>query len=191
MASSRPGRCSVIVGGGYDAPVTADFNLRSLIKEVCDSSMIADPQTLAKEVHRRIKASERDAALRQALPVLVQHAVSQARSSLPPIQSLYGTQVQVAGGYSSHKVARIAKAWKQMLRERTNVGPNPGDWKFLADCTAADCVYAAQIREEHVRRNAARAEQYRWLADLITKHGVKTVDELPETVLQSTLGGAA
>jgi hypothetical protein len=169
-----------------------DFNLRALIRDVCDNSTIADPQMLAKEVNRRIKRGERDAALEQALPVLVQHTISLSRSRTSPGHSGTDTQTSGAGGFNpSRKVARIRETWKRMLRDRINIGPELGDWKFLADCTAIDLSYAAAIREDHAKRNVTRAAQYRNLAELLTKHGVRTVAELPETVLAPTLGDAA
>lgn len=59
----------------------SDFDLRKLVREVCDTSTIADPGMLAKEVSARIKRNQRDAALKQALRVFVQNCVSLARNS--------------------------------------------------------------------------------------------------------------
>lgn len=78
-----------------------------------------------------------------------------------------------------------------MLNDRINIGPDLSDWKFLGDCTAADLDYAAQLREDHARRNAARAGQLRKLAELLDEHQVATVGELPSTALSDALGLAA
>lgn len=180
------------------------FNLRMLIREVADSSTIADPARLAEEVARRISSRDRAAALEQALPTLVQHVVSRRRVSLdmtdafpahtPAPGSSSGGAVSEAHSAAqrpSSKVAGIRETWRRMLRDRIAVGPERGDWKFLGDCTIADLQFASSIREEHARRNAARAEQLRDLADRLGKSGVETVGQLPDSDLGDALGAAA
>lgn len=164
---------------------TNTFDLRALIRDVCDSSTMADPVTLAKEVARRIGRNHQREALEQALPVVVQHVVSRRQPIAVPEQRA------PSAASRSRKVASIRETWRRMLRDRIAVGPAVSDWKFLGDCTAADLAYAAAIREEHARRNAARAHQLRDLADLLTEHGVSTVSELPEPVLSASLQEAA
>lgn len=158
-----------------------DFDLRKLVREVCENSEVADPAQLAKEVNQRIKRQERDAALEAALPLFVRVELGQMRMSTHRVRP---------GPQSSRKVAGIRETWRRMLRDRINVGPDVSDWKFLADCTATDLDYAASIREENARRNAARAEQYRQLAELLEEHGVATVGELPDETLGTALDGA-
>lgn len=171
------------------------FDLRALIRDVCATSTITDPATLAKEVGRRIGRNEQREALEQALPTIVQHVISRARGSLssPGGQLTTDDQGAYAAGAPSRsrKVAGIRETWRRMLRERLNVGPAVGDWKFLADCTTADLAYAAQLREDHARRNAAKAAQLRRLAELLDEHQVTTVGELPEGDLGGALGAAA
>lgn len=160
-----------------------DFDLRKLVREVCDTSEIADPAQLAKEVNGRLKRQERDAALEACLPLFVQTVLGQMRMSTH--------RPEPTAPQESRKVRGIREAWRRMLRDRISVGPNEGDWKFLSDCTGTDLDYAASIREEHARRNMARAEQYRQLAELLEEHGVTTVGELPDDTLGSALGEAA
>jgi hypothetical protein len=157
-----------------------DFDLRALVREVCDHSTVADPLMLAKEVNRRIKQADRDAALESALPLVVQNELGRLR--MRHHAPIPGTP------QPSRKVAGIREMWRRTLRDRINVGPDVSDWKFLADCTAEDLDYAAALREEHARRNAARAAQYRRLAELLNGHGVSTVGELPESALKDGLG---
>ena len=172
-----------------------DFNLHALIREVADSSTIADPATLAKEVSRRIDRKDLRTALEQALPHTVQQVVHLRRSPLVVPGGHAGTVThgsRAAGEPKpSRKVQGIREAWRRMLRERLNVGPAVSDWKFLADCTVADLSYAASRREDHARRNAERAAQLRRLAELLEEHGVATVGELPDAELGDTLGAAA
>jgi hypothetical protein len=161
------------------------FDLRALVREVCSTSTIADPATIAKEVARRIGRNQQATALDQALPVVVQHVISRGRSAVIPQQRAAPTSNR------SRKVASIRETWRRMLRDRIAVGPAVSDWKFLGDCNADDLAYAAAIREDHARRNAARAEQLRQLADLLAEHRVDTVAQLPEPVLSASLEEAA
>ena len=165
--------------------MTDGFDLRALVREVCDTSTMTDPATLAKEVGRRIGRNQQAAALQQALPVVVQHIVSRHRGSFVPEQRSAATSNR------SRKVASIRETWRRMLRDRIAVGPDISDWKFLGDCTVDDLAYAAAIREDHARRNAARAQQLRDLAELLDQHGVSTVGDLPEPVLSASLQEAA
>jgi hypothetical protein len=145
---------------------------------------MADPAALAKEVGRRIGRNQQAAALQQALPVVVQHVVSRSRGAYVPEQ-------RTTPPSRSRKVASIRETWRRMLRDRIAVGPDVADWKFLGDCTADDLAYAAAIREDHARRNAARAQQLRDLAERLAEHGVSTVADLPEPVLSASLQEAA
>jgi hypothetical protein len=171
------------------------FNLRALIREVCESSTIADPATLAKEVSRRIGRNQQREALEQALPVLVQHVISRSRGGFtdtPSGHRAIGAQTsRAAGGQPSRKVAAIRETWRRMLRDRVAVGPDRGDWKFLGDCTDDDLAYAEQIRRDHARANTAAADRLVTLRGLLAEHGAATVAELPDGVLADNLAAAA
>lgn len=183
------------IGAGGSTPPKGstmdDFNLHHLIREVCDSSTMPDPRSLAAEVARRIPRKLERAALEQALPILVQHHVSRSRSSSPSSHAAAEAHVARATGGRSRKVTGIRDTWRRMLRERIAVSDAGGDWKFLADCTTDDLAAAAAIREQHAARNAARAAQFRDLAELVASHGVGTVGQLPDTVLAARLDVAA
>lgn len=172
-----------------------EFNLRALIREVADTSTIADPDTLAKEVASRIGRNHVRAALEQALPSLVQAMLSRQRGSfvVPGDQMRVGPQgLDVAGAPTpnrSRKVQGIRSMWAAQLRERICVGPKT--YKFFGDCTFEDLTTAAATREEHARQNAQSAFRLHSLADLVRRHGVKTVRELPDSILSDALSDAA
>lgn len=142
------------------------FDLRALIRDVSATCTSPDPAVVAKEVERRIDPADAMTALSQALPVVVYHSGSAARSV--PDQACRETHGRIVGGGAtptarpSSKVAGIRDAWSRRLRERVSVGPE--QWKFLGDCTAADLDYAAELRDQLARANAARASEYRDLA---------------------------
>lgn len=173
--------------------MTTYFNLREFIAEVCDTFPTADPAIIAIEVLNRIPRVHYRAALEQALPSLVNQVISRQRHNIPAATFTAGasaaTGVRVAERAApSWKVIGIRETWQRLLRDRINVGPEPSEWKFLSDCTVPDLHYAADVRDEHARRNAARAAQYRQLAALLVEHGVDTVGNLPENLLFSILG---
>lgn len=179
----------------------AGFDLRALVREVCDTSVLTDPPALAKEVARRIDEGDLREALEQVLPVFVQHVVSRRRgdSSDPPTgQMNTGTQPAGAGrgptripAQRSRKVAGIREAWRKHLRDRIAVGPDRSDWKFLGDCTRDDLGYASAIRRRHAETNAAAADRLDGLAELLAEHGVERVADLPDPMLAGALDAAA
>lgn len=172
-----------------------EFNLSQLIREVVDTSTIADPAGLAKEVAKRIGRNQERVALEQALTPLVRVFLSQLRAST---QHASGGQssgddqgIPAAGGSRSRKVASIRETWARMLRDRVSTGPDSTDWKFLADCTVEDLRYAEQIRRDHAAATLVSADRFAGLAELLVEHRVATVGQLPKPVLAETLADAA
>lgn len=172
------------------------FNLNALIREVIDTSTLVDPDSLAKEVGKRIGRNQERDALQQALPALVMTALSRGRhlTSSGGHQPT-GTQRRNAVGRSnsapgrSSKVAGIREAWRKMLQEPIAVGGN--HWKRLAECNAEDLTYAEDLRRAHAARTAAAADKLANLRELLQQHGVATVGDLPDQTLGHALGEAA
>lgn len=182
-------------------PTTGTFSLAALIREVVRTSTFADPVMLAKEVDRRIKKSDRDEALAQALPGLVRETLSLSRratsfASAPPSEEATTAPVvqipEQRRPNRSWKRQGISEYWRRVLVDhRLSVGSDVAAWKVLGDCTSENLFYAADTRDEHARRNAEKASQYRRLAELLIEHGAATVKDLPESVLAVTLVRAA
>lgn len=171
----------------------ADFNLRALIRDVCDKSSDAEPDLLVKEVLRRIERRDTRAALEQALPTVVQSVISSYRFTTDRPQTApadhFGSDAHTgaaSGGAHpikasrSSKVAGIRDTIGRALRERISVGHDRSAWKFLGDCTADDLEYAAQLRDDLAKSNAHRAKQLRELADALREADVETVRDLPD-----------
>lgn len=170
------------------------FDLRGLIREVCDTTDYTDPGLVAKEVDRRIiTAEDRESALQQSLRTVVHHVISTMRVPLASHDLLgadRGAQDENAGegDTPSRKVAGIRDVVGRGLRNRLNVGPNPGDYKFFGDCGVSDLDFAATMRENAARLNAAAAVHLREVITLLEHHQVPVVRELPIEVLRRLFG---
>lgn len=169
------------------------FDLRALVRDVCDTSTSADPVVVMTEVRRRIAQADQGAALEQALLTFVRHMISQRRVlTLGGHQGFETQRFDAPGGHPSWKVTGIRNAWRAtLLRQRLSVGEAPTAWKFFGDCTGNDLTYAADVRDQLAVSNALQAQRLRDLAKLLAEHGVTTVKELPDDVLGSALGDAA
>lgn len=163
---------------------TDEFHIRDLVRDVCTSSTIADPHSLAAEVLRRIGPKDARAALEQVLPTFVRVAISQHRGTTAAASGPDGPP-----SVRSWKVSGVRESWRRMLRDRISVGDT--QWKFLGECTAEDLAYAEQVRRIHAAQNLAAAERFAGLRELLEQHGVATVADLPDDTLGHALGEAA
>jgi hypothetical protein len=173
------------------------FNLRSLIREVLDESVLADPGGVAKEVSKRVPDDHLRDAFEEMLRTYVTNTITGGRTLFPkPVNgAFHEVPVPQVGGKSravgrSKKVEGIREAWREVLRQRINIGPAPEDWKFLGDCDTEDLAFAETARRELAARNLANADQLKGLRDLLAEHGVEHVRDLPDSVLAAYLGGA-
>lgn len=90
----------------------------------------------------------------------------------------------------SAKVAAIRASGPKWLADRINTCANPREWKRVGDCGFEDLMFAAGQRREIAARTSAKAERYERLAELVRKHKVNRVRDLPASVL-AQVGGAA
>jgi hypothetical protein len=167
------------------------FNLRTLVREICDSSETTEPAGLTTEVLARIDEADLAEALRQALPTVVYNVISTSRMRTPAYMTTANTGKPEAGTATtaprSTKVDGIREMWRSRLHDRYPVAN--GEWRFLRDLTTDDLDYAAGIRDDQARRNAAAADKLRRFAKLIVEHEVTKVGDLPEDVLRDQLDG--
>lgn len=157
------------------------FDLRAAVRHVLDTTDLADPRDIATKVAENVPANQRIYALTTALDPYVREAIQRRRNSNPIIGS-------ASPRTGSSKVAAI-QAYARALRDQVHVGA--GAWKPLGDCTYDDLMFAAEERREHARQNAAAAERYQTLADLVRDEGAARVADLPVEVLRDRLGGAS
>lgn len=161
----------------------SEFNLRHLVQSVCDTSTLTDPDALAKEVLSQIAKEDEHAALEQAIGTIVRKFVSaDQRKPLisPGGQGEADSQGRGAAGGSnrSRKVAAIRNNWQTQLSARVNVGAR--EWKFFGDCTLDDLNFMATHRRQLAASNFRIAKNLDSLGQLLIKHSVSTVREIPE-----------
>jgi hypothetical protein len=177
-----------------------DFNLTDIIREVVDTASDLNLDKLVAEVAQQIKPEDRDEALRQALGPAIDRFITKYRRHTAirtdNNRTAEGTEGVVrelrARPNRSAKVDSIrqyGEYWRKALEKPYAVAP--GVRKRLADLTRDDLLFNIQTREEAARRTAAKALQLRGLLDLVTRHGVARVGDLPEAVLAETLVRAA
>lgn len=117
-----------------------DFDLHTLIREVCDTSTIADPVTLAAEVSRRIDPADERVALDQALPTMVRHIVSLTRGShsSPGGHCRVENQPPNAAGANHSRKEALAKLGSDLERVRTYDEGHGGEVAFYGKSLAID-----------------------------------------------------
>lgn len=173
------------------------FRLSELVKHVMHSAPECDPPRLAKLVEDAIPDEHRAEALHQALPIVLQNALSRDRTHhTPPAHNVrpadhanrgaqapsVGGADPVSSGYSARRRALASippqEWWRGELDKAYNVGPGRHDWKRLRDCTIPDLRYAQNLRHRNAASNAAAAERLGTLIGLMTRAHADTVGTL-------------
>jgi hypothetical protein len=177
------------------------FDLRALVKDICDSSALTNDDELTKEVLSQIAPADEHAALEQSLPAFMQRFLSRdhrplaAPQSTPASQGGTDDQPGSAGGgpqpFRSPKVEGV-RSWYQEWKSqcdgaRVNVGRN--ERKFFGDCTLEDLAYISQHRRKLAAANLDAADYVDRVAELMQKHGVKLARQLPEDAVRQLAGG--
>ncbi len=154
------------------------FDLRATVREVLDSTRIADPGLLADEVVRQIPKSAVADVLRITLREYVRVVIGQERMKAPAAPTPQQQQT---------KATRI-NHWSRVLNRRECVAE--GVWKLFADLTRDDLLALAEGRRQQAQQLAAKADHYDRMAKLVEQHHVERVGDLPEDVLREHLEGA-
>lgn len=171
-------RCDSHSTSGVGGP--SQFSLNALIREVVAEDSSGDMRTMAKEVRRRIRPEEVEAALDQCLPVYVYDV---ARSN-------GGDHGKPKGDRPvSAKVAARRAWWRARLEEKVAIAP--GKFKSYGDCGFEDLEYAATLRFRAAEANQAAGRSMKVLSGLVREHKVERVRDLPEEVLGDYFGGRA
>jgi len=160
----------------------SEFSLRALAHEAWNDLGGCDYHILAKEIHRRIAAKDRDAALDEALVVFAREFASNLS---PAMHKTTGAGQRNSA--RSAKVSGIRRTWPQL---RAHIFTRDGQ-KAIGKCTAADLVFHAELLEKKAGELTTRAGRERELAALLGAHKVKLVEQLPDDVLGEFFTGRA
>jgi len=146
--------------------VTADQKLREVVDQALAKSKDPDPHVVARKLLLRLTPAQRDEALQRAVLLMVQERVRELRANVEDFtpENLDHAETSVTVGASRWSIA-----------QRVNIN---GVWKFLADCTAADCFAKAAEYDESAARLTAMADHYRALAHRLQVAGVERVGDL-------------
>lgn len=173
-----------------------EFDLRTLTWGLLGRSGEIERSKIVAELLREIEPGDRESALEQALPAYVALQETKYRRDTEICASAASAAEDVKVGklhplpQRSAKRERIAGWWRRALEEKYTTA-TPGVLKSLGDMDRNDLLFAIQTREEAAARTRARALALRGLLDLMERHEVSRVRELPESVLSAVLVKAA
>jgi hypothetical protein len=172
----------------------SEFNLQALTWELLREPGEVERSKIVAELLNRIKPADRDEALAQALPAFVslQETKFRRRTSIEPdnVQTAERVGDVRRLPVRSAKRERIAEWWRHALEEKYATA-TPGVLKSFGDMDRDDLIFAIRSREETARRTAAKATALRGVLDLLERHEVARVRDLPEAVLAAVLVKAA
>jgi hypothetical protein len=146
--------------------------LNKLIQDIAAKHPEADNATVVNLVADETSSRElRDYYRMALLPVVTAMFGARRRDAFLPTDS-----PNVNVGDSAKVEQRRQFDWNRLLEQR--VGVQGGD-KAIGDCDLEDLQYAATYRRNLAKGNLAQAENFDRLANLLEKHRVSTVRELP------------
>lgn len=173
--------------------VATELDLRGIVLEVVAESAAYDVPTLAKEVSRRINDADLRDALDQALPLVVQNAISNSRGHARHDDDEPATAAPAQRGPVSTNQGR---SWKRdgirryaaELRELYATGFSPGSHKPLGEFTIADCDSAIAMHEKIIAGNEAAMKRWaEFKAQMVTLRK-KKIAQLPDAALAEVFG---
>lgn len=156
-----------------------DFDIRKAVHAVMDETDLTSPEEIAAKVAESVPAKDLRRVLATVLRDYVRVEIGRERMTGPPAPN----------SNRSAKVTAIRDAAPRWLRERVFVGGSA--WLLLADCSYENLKFLESERLENAARSAAAAERYGRLADLVKRHKVSRVADLPRRVLDAEEGQAA
>lgn len=152
--------------------MTKSVTLHSLITRVLVETDLADPREVAAKVAGMIDPDQREHILVNALADSVRSVMGQHRNA--------AMTRALARPNRSAKVAGIRDWWAEMCAARVHVGGS--QWVALGDCGEQELAFAERERREDAAREIARADMFAELRELLRKHKVRTVAQLPRDV---------
>lgn len=154
------------------------------VRNLIEATIATHPTASAEEVAQLVANNTPLDAIRQHYRDLLvyrvrQIAAEQRRVQTPPRPKPQPTPPasQTKAPPLSPKLAERRTWWQQQLATEIVVGYR--EHKVLADCTIEDLRRAEKECDAAIGRQEERMGTYRHLVDLMTKHGVGRVRQLP------------
>lgn len=157
------------------------YDIRAAVKAVIDETDLTSPEEIAAKVAEMVPGRDLRPTLATVLRDFVRIELGRARSGA------YQPTAQVPPDRltnRSAKVSAIRDAAPRWLRERVYTGES--GWLLLGDCSYDHLKYLQSERLENAARSAAAADRYGRLADLVKRHKVSRVSDLPRRVLDAS-----
>lgn len=153
-------------------------SVRAQIIEILDTSALSDPREIAEKLIGDIPSRQLRAALAEVLPQYVRVLMTNDRRSDPGRHSQPGSQTRSAPG---------SERWRAAAGVLASRFCPAGEWKPLRDCTRDDVLALVAERRDLAAKNAAVADQFERLHQLMSDRGVSTVGELAEAEVEGVL----
>lgn len=145
--------------------------LNALIREVAEDNPDADPREIAEKV---AKLTEPEKVVQFYAECLVQQVLvvlgQDRRTAL-------GGHAKGKGRNTSSKLQDRRQWWSDLLGSRVHIGDS--NWKQLGACTVDDLQFCINERAQLIVANQNQMNNFKRLQQLMTKHGAKTVSDLP------------
>lgn len=153
----------------------SDFDIRTAVRAVMDETDLTSPEEIAAKVAESVPQRDLRRVLATVLREYVRVEIGRAR--------MHTSQPEPTKANRSAKVTAIRSAADRWLRERVFVGDST--WLLLGECSYDNLKFLESERLENAARSAAAAERYGRLANLVKRHKVSRVADLPRRVLDA------
>lgn len=156
-------------------------SVRDRVRELLESTELADPHAIAGLLLPELKGKAKDEALAECLPQYVRLLVSAERGHL----RLDRPREQPTSHTTPGRSSRSPK-WENVSRVfRLRVFAD--GWRQLGDCTAEHLMFLADDRYAKAKELTSSGDRWSALRDLLVRKGATHVRELPESEVAEVL----
>lgn len=161
--------------------VVEEFDIHELIREVIDTSGLADPGEIADAVMDKIGDSDLRTALHSVLRAAVREIFRGHRDS-----------VLAASRAGVSRANQVRDWYVQTLQVRLHVGDSDGApvWALFGDCSQAELEFVVNERREVARANALQAKRYEAVQSRMKAKRAKFVRDLSAEDLRSAMAAS-
>lgn len=159
--------------------MSRDFDVRAAVRAVMAETDLAEPSDIAAKVAESIPAKQLRAVVAVVLRDYVRIQLHEGRRATD-FAALADVSPAGVKPNASAKVRAIRDAAPRWLRDRVFIGVG---WTLLGECTYENLRYLESERRDNAAASTAAAEYYARLAELVRRHNVACVADLPLHVL--------